>query len=229
MKKLLAALAIITAISVGITFYAPISEVFKGLTVLPAVGSLFAALFQLVRDHASHERELQLQRKEQLFNLGAASHMSNVVFDKHICFCEEYMAEVHSTISVLVGDGVTVNINQNANKLFSIRQHYSAWITDDISASLESFEEALKDVAAIARRIESAPDGSKQLENQLKEGDEVRNKLLGALFNKNLPKDNDIEVESIKAKLREILGIEKMLKIRQWIIDNAEKSINVES
>ena len=229
MKKLLPALTIIAVMSIVITLYAPISEFFKGITVLPAVGALSAALFQLVRDHASHERELQLQRKEQLFNLGAASHMSNVVFDKHICFCEEYMAEVHSTISVLVGDGVTVNINQNANKLFSIRQHYSAWITDDISASLESFEGALKDVAAIARRIESAPDGSKQLENQLKEGDEVRNKLLGALFNRNAPKDNEIEVESIKTKLREILGIEKMLKIRQWIIDNAEESISVGS
>jgi hypothetical protein len=40
-----------------------------------------------------------LRRDEQQFHVGVTSHMSNVVFDKHVVFCEEYMAEVRETVT----------------------------------------------------------------------------------------------------------------------------------
>ena len=57
MKQLLIFLSVIAIVSVAIAFYAPISETFKGVAILPAVGSLFAALFQIMRDYASEVRE----------------------------------------------------------------------------------------------------------------------------------------------------------------------------
>uniref|UniRef100_UPI00356A2641 hypothetical protein n=1 Tax=Pontibacterium sp. TaxID=2036026 RepID=UPI00356A2641 len=79
-------LAVIIAVSIGVTFFAPIGEVYKGVAALPAIGGLFAALFQLLRDNAAHERAVELQSSQQLFNLGATSHMANTVFDKHVEF-----------------------------------------------------------------------------------------------------------------------------------------------
>lgn len=57
MKQILISLSVIATASVAIAFYAPISETFKGIAILPAVGSLFAALFQIMRDYASEVRE----------------------------------------------------------------------------------------------------------------------------------------------------------------------------
>jgi len=53
-------IAAIIGISIGITFYAPISEAYKGIAVLPSVGGLAAALFQLIRDRSAHQRKLEL-------------------------------------------------------------------------------------------------------------------------------------------------------------------------
>ncbi len=57
MKKLFISLSIITIVSVAIAFSAPINETFKGVAILPAVGSLSAAIFQIMRDYASEVRE----------------------------------------------------------------------------------------------------------------------------------------------------------------------------
>lgn len=57
MKKLFISLSVIAIASVAIAFSAPISETFKGVALLPAVGSLSAAIFQIMRDYASEVRE----------------------------------------------------------------------------------------------------------------------------------------------------------------------------
>src|SRR5437762_1785859 len=81
-----------------ITAAVPAYSVFQAISAVPALGALFAALFQVFRDQAAFERQLLLQQQQQAFNLGAASHMASKAFDKHSEFCEKYMAEVHLTV-----------------------------------------------------------------------------------------------------------------------------------
>lgn len=57
----------------------------------PWCGAIVTVLYQLLRDQAAHARALELQERQQLFNLGVASHMANVAFDKHIHFSEQYI------------------------------------------------------------------------------------------------------------------------------------------
>jgi hypothetical protein len=45
------------------------AELFRGIAAMPAVGALVGALYQLARDHAAHERQVELQRKKQFFDL----------------------------------------------------------------------------------------------------------------------------------------------------------------
>ncbi|XCN73254.1 MAG: hypothetical protein Q3M24_00390 [Candidatus Electrothrix aestuarii] len=67
------------------------NELLKYLLVAPGVAALIGALYQLMRDQASFEKQLNIQERELQYALGAASHMANAAFDNHIQFCEKYM------------------------------------------------------------------------------------------------------------------------------------------
>jgi len=181
------ALIIVFIVSLFILLLLPLNDFFKGIASTPAICALIAALFQILRDQAAFEKELLFQQKEQIFGLGVTSHMANAVFDKHISFCEEYMAEVHSTTSTLVAEGATEKIRDNAHNFYMIRKKYSAWITNDITNALEGFERALDDLVEKVRQANRAPDGSEKLAQKLQEGDEIWNELLGPLFNRGIP------------------------------------------
>ncbi len=122
-------ISVIVVISLGATFLAPISELYKGIVALPSVGGLAAALFQLLRDHSAQQQKQQLQSEQQLFNLGATSHMANTVFDKHVSFCEQYLAEVSKLVTTLNKEGPTESALAHASNLYKLRIEYTAWIT----------------------------------------------------------------------------------------------------
>ncbi|HDS15750.1 MAG TPA: hypothetical protein ENN66_03900, partial [Proteobacteria bacterium] len=92
-------------LSVAITITLPISELFKGITAMPAVGALIGALYQLLRDHAAHERQIQLQNKKHSFDLAVTSPMATIAFNKHAEFCEKYMKKIHETLRTLIRGG----------------------------------------------------------------------------------------------------------------------------
>ncbi|MDE2156881.1 MAG: hypothetical protein KGJ32_13470 [Xanthomonadaceae bacterium] len=94
---------VFTASVVSATFI-PVSEFISGMIALPVVAALFGALFQIARDSAAFEKQKYLQSDQQVFSLGASSHMSTIAFDKHVEFCEEYMSEVDETIGILFRD-----------------------------------------------------------------------------------------------------------------------------
>ena len=132
-------LSIVFLISVLCTLFLPINDIFKGIFVTPALLSMFGALFQLARDHAAHESKLDLQRKQQIFNLGATSHIANITFDKHVEFCEKYMAEVDSTVIMLYSKGASNAALSHADHLYTLRIKYSAWLTEEIGSQLYPF------------------------------------------------------------------------------------------
>lgn len=109
-------LSIVFALSVVITLLLPVEEVFKGITALPAVGTMIGAVYQIFRDQASFERNKKLQHQQQIFNLATTSHMANMVFDKHVEFCEKYMMEVHETVRTLFREGPTKEASTHVAK-----------------------------------------------------------------------------------------------------------------
>ena len=167
-------IAIIVGASLGITFLAPINDAYKGIASLPGVAGLTAALFQLVRDCAAHQRNLEIQQEQQLFNLGATSHMANSVFDKHVEFCEKYLAEVHQTVVTLTREGPTQEALEHAGKLYTLRIDYTAWVTPEIDGKLMPFEKSVRKIGAnldLVKALSGAEDR-----------DEIRTKALEEMY-----------------------------------------------
>ncbi|MPX92090.1 hypothetical protein [Salinivibrio sp. VYel1] len=74
--------------------------------------------------------------------------MANSVFDKHVEFCEKYLAEVHQTVVTLTREGPTKEALYHAGKLYTLRIEYTAWITPEIDEKLMPFEKAVRNIGA---------------------------------------------------------------------------------
>ncbi len=215
-------IAIIVGVSLGVTFFAPINDLYKGIASLPGVAGLFTALFQLVRDHAAHQRNLEIQQEQQLFNLGATSHMANSVFDKHIEFCEKYLAEVHQTVVTLTREGPTKEALNHARKLYTLRIEYTAWITPEIDEKLMPFEKAVRNIGAKSGLVDalSGAEGRDETRTKaLEEMYDVFSNLMG--IGEVKVKDEDATVVEVKNRVREILQVNELVLIREYLINRA--------
>ena len=221
---------VVFILSISLTFLLPIGELFKGIAAMPAISVLIGVLYQTARDHIAYEKQIELQKKRQFFDLGATSHMANTAFDKHVEFCEKYMIEVHKTLLLaLIQKGPTCDAVTNANKLYSLRQEYSAWVTEEIALELDKFESAVRSVGTrtgLAQSLSNNPSDAKKGLKASREAKELLAKILGEYYGNDQTIDNDIAVEKVKAKIRGILGIEELTKIRKWIVSQAIGMIN---
>ncbi len=198
-------------------------ELFKGIATTPAIGALFAAIYQLLRDHAAYEKEKELLQKQQFFSLGITSHMAEVAFDKHVQFCEQYIAEVHKIIVTFFRDGPIEKGKDYARNLAQIRIKHDAWITEDITESLKHFEDAVFRIGSQAHLSQSSRADVAQ--KAYEKADELWDQVLGDAVDKTKTRNENIAVESVKKKIREILGIEKLTKLRGIIISKAMESM----
>jgi len=211
----------VLAISFGAAWLLPVNDLFKGFASTPGVAALIAVLYQLIRDEAAYERQLEIQQEQQVFSLGAMSHMANVTFDKHVLFCERYIAEVDSVIRTLFREGPTKDALGHAANLASIRREFSAWITDSINEQLEPFEQELRNLGAATGFVVSTqdePDYDRQRRERVEIAWEKFNKILTI---KGEAPDETVAVETVKSKIRQILGIDELVELRQRFIQNA--------
>lgn len=210
--------------SAAIAFFAPISEFFKGLTTIPAIGALSFAAFQIFRDHLSHLRTAELQNQQQLFNLGATSHMANVVFDKHVEFCEKYISEVHETTLTLFQKGPTKEALNHAGSLYKLRIEYSAWITPEMVSKLEPFEDAIRHMGAdagLVAALETTDDKDGVRSNAIERMYDTFRKTLNL---EEFPDEDPDAVNSAKAiqnAIRKILQVDELVHIREHLVKNA--------
>lgn len=215
-------LILITSISLGVTFFAPINEIYKGIAVLPSVGALFAALFQLLRDSAAYERSIKLQEEQQLFNLGATSHMANTVFDKHVEFCEKYLSEVHQLVITLTKEGPTKNALDHAGNLYTLRIEYTAWITPEIEDRLLPFEKAVRKIGAnagLADSLRGEEDRQGVRSKALKDMYDIFSSLMD--FQDVDVVDEEATIKVIKNRVREILQVSDLVKVREYLVTKA--------
>jgi hypothetical protein len=216
------ALVAVFVLSVVLLLALPVDWAMRELATIPAVGSLVAALFQIFREQAALERQLLLQRDQQMFSVGAMSHMANVAFDKHVAFAEKYIAEVHSTVSTFFREGPTQKALEHAIKFADLRQEYAAWLPISTAIGLKPFEDAVRQIGAL-----------KGLVNDLRgSGDPERPKALSEMYTVfrnmlqltgSLPIDEQPEmaIDVVVQRIREIIGIEQLTTLRRNLIEQA--------
>ena len=220
-------LLIIGAVSVFVTFFAPVSEIYKGVALIPGVGALLAALFQLARDEAAHTKRLDLQNRQNIFTLGATSHMANLVFDKHVEFSERYLAEVHELVVTLTREGPTKEALDHAGKLYDLRIEYTAWITDVIEEKLIPFETAVRRIGANSGFIDAlSKSGDRETPRQdaIKEMYDIFRNLMD--IGDSEVKDEDATVRAVKRRVREILQVDELVSIREHLVSSASDAAN---
>lgn len=218
-------LSVIFVLSITGTYFLPVDELFKSIFATPAVLALFGALFQFFRDEARYQKDLEAQQKQHLFNIGAMSHMANVAFDKHVEFCEQYMQEVHRTVSTLFKEGPTDETLRHAATLVDIKQEFAAWVTNDINEKLFPFEQALRDLGA-AKGFATSTIGDAAYKDQRKAAiSKTWEKFNEILTIQGDEPDEHVAIEAVKEKIREILDIEDLIELRKGLIAQARSSL----
>src|SRR5207237_890627 len=134
----------------------------QALASFPGAAALFAVVYQLWRDELTHQRAMELQKNEQDFIFGTASHMANVAYDRHVVFCEEYMARVQTGFEQLNREGATEAALQIGGDLVRLRQKHAAWLTTDIDEKLHPFEMALIKMGAQVGSLHHLPVGERR-------------------------------------------------------------------
>lgn len=219
-------LSVVFLASLAGAFLLPIDAVFKGVFASPAIMALITALFQLMRDQASFEKQLEIQANQLKFNLGATSHMANTAFDKHIEFCEAYMEELQKTFYNLFAKGDTEEALEYARNLFLIREKFAIWLTSSINERLEAYEKLIRKLGASAHFIEVTRESANhatQRSLHIESNYELFAQLMGITSDEN-DIDYDKAIEGAKIKVKDILGIEALTKLRTELIQHATEN-----
>jgi len=217
-----------TYITLGIVFVAsmaaalllPFGESIRALAAVPAIGSLFGALFQLARDRIAHERSLLVLESQNTFSIGATSHMAGVAFDKYSAFCEEYVAEMFNALTTLGREGPRKTALQHADALLGIRRKWAIWLTPAVDKELEPFEKALRTIGASAWVQEQAPG-----EGDIKEMFSTFAKVIGLDRWHNEPLTDELTVTAAINRLRRVLGTEELNRLRSDLVRRALQNL----
>jgi len=221
------AIAIVFAVSLAavVLFHSFQMTVVSELAGIPAVAALFGALFQLGRDSIAFERSMRLEEEKNRFSIGATSHMANVVFDKHVEYCERYIAEVFETLTNLFRHGPHEDALKHASSLYLIRRAWSVWLTPEIESELEQFEASIRRIGANAHLVAMVPGEPTAIKAMYAEFAAV----FGAKYGfkqwdgEDVPQDHAIE--AVIAHLRSVLGIDELTRLRSELIRRATEDL----
>ena len=204
---------LVAIVSFAAAAFLPVAEFAKMFFALPGVVALFGVLVQLWRDSQAHERALEVQVRQQDFLLGTATHMADVAYDKHVEFCEEYIARTNTGLQEMYVHGPEDKAFDFAYDLSRIRMKYRAWLTQEIEDSLIPFEWTLREIAANQSYLKDLPTGDE------------RSEVVRAMYDAfRLATGVDTaETEGRRAKtsahvidaLRGVLGIRELTSLRQ--------------
>jgi hypothetical protein len=219
-RKLYIALAVVFVTSLAVGVLGPFSNVVRELSAIPAVVSLFVALLQIMRDRIAYERSRLVLESQNSFAIGATSHMANVAFDKHVSFCEEYVAEMFKALSTLFREGPTRGALHHALILDGIREKWAVWLTPSLEVELERFEAAIRRIGAHAGLVEDAPgEPNRAVSIQTMYG--LFAEVIGLKEWEGAPPSQDLAVKTVIGKLRKVLGTEELTALRNNFVSRA--------
>lgn len=224
--KIYLVLGLIFVASVLVSLYLPTTEILHDISSIPAVVALIGGIFQIFKDQAAFEKKLIIQQNQNKFTLGAASHMANIAFDKHVAFCEEYITEMHKIVSELFTEGPSPKALKHAYNLYEIQQKYTTWLTPAITESINKFEQALREIGADSDFIRNTigtddPERGPAIKRMYK----VFKDVLEIRKSEDIEINKDVAVNSIINRLRAVLGIEELTILRQNLIASSVKTL----
>jgi hypothetical protein len=206
------------------------SELIQDFTAIPVVASLFAALFQILRDQAAHDKALLLQQSQNSFSLASGSHMAIAAFNKHVEFSDKYIKEYQNALQMLfeTGASIKLDLSPQATILHKLRQEYAIWLTQEIDVALEPFEVALRQITANAIHLKVIQNQENPQLSYLEVSDNLY-KLFAEFMGLEEWQDEKLTDELTKTALinrfRTILGIEDLTKMRALIIEKHMSSL----
>ena len=222
-KRYLLLFGIVLA-TVLVAWLLPHGELLQTLAAIPLFGALTAVAVEILRDQAKRQHEADLAISEHRFALAAGSHMASTAFDKHVAFCEEYVAEVLTALRTLFREGPTKEALPHSDRLHEIKQKYVVWITRHLEARLEPFEKALRGIG-VADFVGSQFPGA---EGHIKRTNEMYRHFAEVLGSEHMGKEwegkpisDAAAVSRVIAHLRDVLGIEELTVLRNRIVQQA--------
>ena len=210
--------AIVLVVSYVAAWTLPITEILRSIVVLPGVGALFVVLYQILRDQAAHERAVELQEKQHLFNLGVTSHMATVAFDKHVQFSEQYISRMQRGLTELFQTGPPGEALKFCSDLIDIRLSYRAWITGDIADKVMPFENALHQIGVGKIVLKGLPPGNERTQ-AVKEMFRVFSDVTGLKGEGDI--DENLAPRKIVSHLQELLGVQQLSRLRGAVVQGA--------
>jgi hypothetical protein len=182
----------------------------KALFAVPGATALFSIVYRFWKDERAHERQVEIQARQQEFAFLPASRMASVAYDKHVKFCEEYLEAVNKAVFELWAEGPNVKALGHANSLRDIRDRHTAWLTREIEEKLFPIEAALRKIGAGSHVLPLVQPGL--------ERSKIVDDVYGA-FGKitESGKENQgstAAVALITDSLRELLGIKELTELR---------------
>jgi hypothetical protein len=129
-------------------YFLPLPDIVKSLFSIPAMGGLFAVIFQNWREQVAFDREQELLKVEKEYDFAIKSHMANVMFDKQVSFAEEYSAKLINLLKLLHNYGPTKGCSTYVRELKDIRFKYIQWISKELSRKLFRLELILQEITS---------------------------------------------------------------------------------
>jgi hypothetical protein len=180
---------------------------------------------QLVTFTKELERRNALEEKgaENAFVLSATSHMAQMAFDKHVEFCEKYVAGLRKALFTLFRCGPTEEAGNIADHLYQIRSEFALWETRDVAHLLNTFENALL-VIGLERR--SLSDETPE-EERVEVIRHIYEKFQQVMALQTLPDKPTpaIAINHIVASLQDHLGVSQLTELRKHYLAEAAKRI----
>jgi hypothetical protein len=196
----------------------PTTEIFRAILSIPGASAIVVALYQFVRDQAAHERALDLQEKQQLFNLGVTSHMANVAFDRHVQFSEKYISTMQEGLTELFRTGPPGESLKFCQTLIDIRLSFRAWIIEDIAAKVMPFEAALRKMGAHKIVLEGIPPGPERT-RLVTEISNLFSDVTG--IERGGPVDENLAAGRIMSHLQDLLEVQQLSRLWRAVVQVA--------
>lgn len=224
------AIGIVLSVSVLALLLLPVNELAQAVIASPIAVALIAALYQIIRDEAAHQKKRELQQEQNDFTVSVSSQMAATAFAKHVAFCEDYINEINKGMPNLYADGPSTSSRELSEALRKVRLKHSTWVTKDIRSKLTPFEDALFKIGLNREFITDFPKEKKM--DLIHEMHDLFADVLELQKKKREEKGGteeqakEIGATKVIEKVQDILGIAELTELRIKVIKQANKSVD---
>lgn len=129
------------------------------------------AFFAVSREYAQMAETRELAAVEREFRLASTSHMSQIVFDKHVQFCERYLEAAQPIFNMIALGDIRQYHRLDLTQVRETRIANTLWLTFEMHENLATFESNIEHMKIYARhhlrQQDSNPDAARDSFEQL--------------------------------------------------------------